>query len=278
MSIVKYKNDFYRLFMIIVGSLIISSAYNLFFIPHHILSSGLSGISIMISLLTPFNTGLINFILNLPLLIIGIYKLGKRFITYTIISVLVTSLGLYVIPIHTVSTEPILSAIFGGVLTGVGVGLVFRSSGSSGGFDIIAVLLTKKRDLPLGSLLFGLNGIVVIFSGFIFGWDAALHTLVGIYATGKVIDTIHTSHIKLTLLIVSKKGDEIKEKLLANFHRGITMWDAKGAYSGEKKKLLMTVITRYQLTDVKLMIHDIDPQAFVNISETREVFGSFDRG
>jgi uncharacterized membrane-anchored protein YitT (DUF2179 family) len=273
----KRPSDKLHLTMIIIGSLIISGAFNLFFIPHNILSGGLSGIAIMLGLLTPFDTGSLNFILNLPLLIIGIYKLGKRFICYTIVSVLVTSAGLYFIPIVPISSEPILSSIFGGVISGIGIAIIFRASGSSGGMDIIALLLTKKKDLPLGTILSGLNAIVVIISGFIFGWDAALHTLVGIYAAGKVVDTIHTNHIKLTLMIVTQKGDEIKEKMLANFYRGITIIDGQGAYSGKQRKILMTVITRYQLTDVKLLINEIDPQAFVNITETKEVMGAFDR-
>ncbi|WP_338470015.1 YitT family protein [Niallia sp. XMNu-256] len=271
------RKDLVHLFIIIIGSLLISVAFNLFFIPHQILSSGLSGIAIMLGLITPFDTGLLNFVLNLPLLIIGTIKLGKRFIFFTIISVLVTSLALYVIPVTPISSQPILSSIFGGVMGGIGVGIILRASGSSGGFDILAVLLTKKKDLPLGSILSGLNAIVVIFSGFIFGWDSALNTLIGIYASGKVIDTIHTSHIKLTLMIVTKKGEELQKKLLQNFFRGITIMDGYGAYTGERKRILMTVITRYQLTEIKRLINETDPQAFVNITETKEVMGSFAR-
>ncbi len=271
------KDDFRHLGLIIIGSIIISSAFNLFFIPHQILSSGLSGVAIMLGLITPFDTGLLNFVLNLPLLIIGTLKLGKRFIIFTILSVIVTSLALYIIPVTPIASEPILSSIFGGVMGGLGVGVILRASGSSGGFDILAVLLTRKKDIPLGSILSGLNAIVVIFSGFIFGWDSALNTLIGIYASGKVIDTIHTSHIKLTLMIVTKKGEEIQKKLLENFFRGITIMDGYGAYTGENKKILMTVITRYQLIDIKKLIKETDPQAFVNITETKEVLGSFDR-
>ncbi|MGV3464569.1 MAG: YitT family protein [Heyndrickxia sp.] len=263
---------------IIIGSLIVAVAYNLFLIPHHILSSGLSGIAIMLGFITPINTGIFNFLLNFPLLVLGFIKLGKRFIIYTIISVVVLSVGLYVIPIVQITTEPLLASLTGGVLTGVGIGLIFRASGSSGGFDIIAMLLTKKKDFPLGALISAMNGIIVIISGFIFTWDAALNTLVAIYATGKVIDTIHTKHIKLTLMIVTKNGEELKEKLLANLYRGVTIMNGEGAYTGEDRKILMTVITRYQLTDVKKLINETDREAFVNITETSEVIGLFHRG
>ncbi|MFK2825273.1 YitT family protein [Bacillus sp. B190/17] len=266
-----------NIFVILFGSFLVGVAYNFFLIPHEVLSSGLSGIAIMFGLITPLNTGVVNLLLNLPLLIIGFIKLGKRFICYTIVSVLAVSVSLYVIPIVEVSTEPILSALFGGVITGLGVGLVFRASGSSGGFDIIAMLLTKKKDFPLGTVLTVMNGGVVLASGFIFNWDAALNTMVAIYATGKVVDMVHTSHVKLTLMIITAKGEEVKEKLLANVYRGVTQMNGEGAYTGEGRAVLLTVITRYQLTDVKKMIQEADPSAFVNVTQTVEVVGSFHR-
>ena len=267
-----------NIIMIIFGSILLGFSYNFFRIPHKILSGGLSGIAMMLGIITPLNTGLINFILNLPLLIIGFIKLGKRFISYTILSVIVASISLFIIPVREIANEPILSSLFGGVLTGIGIGIIFRSSGSSGGFDIIAMLLTKKRDFPLGSLISSMNGIVVLVSGFVFGWNAALLTLVSIYATGKTIDMIHTSNIKLTLMIITSKGDDMKDKLLKNLYRGITMIDGKGAYSGEKRTVLITVITRYQLLEVKKIILQVDSHAFVDVTETIEVIGMFDRG
>lgn len=263
--------------LIMAGSILVAFAYNFFFIPHEILSSGLSGIAIMLGIITPLNTGLLNLLLNLPLLILGIMKLGKRFIAYTILSVVTLSISLYAVPVVQVSTEPILSSLFGGVLTGIGAGVTFRASASTGGLDIIAMLLARKRDFPIGLLLSMMNAVIVVFAGFLFSWDTALNTLIGIYATGKVIDAIHTKHMKLTLNIVTSKGDEICESLLQSLYRGITVIDAKGAYSGEKRMVLMTVITRYQLNDVKQIIHDVDPTAFVNITQTVEVVGLFHR-
>ncbi|MEG0259453.1 MAG: YitT family protein, partial [Lysinibacillus sp.] len=240
--------------IITLASILVGFAYNFLLIPHEILSSGLSGIAIMLGLVTPLNTGVLNLLLNLPLLILGVMKLGKRFIGYTILSVLVLSASLYVIPVTQMTDEPLLASLFGGVITGLGIGIIFRASGSSGGFDIIAMLISKKRDFPLGALISAMNAVVVLISGFVFSWDAALYTLVSIYATGKVIDTVHTSHIKLTLMIVTSKGEEVKKKLLGNLYRGVTIMDAEGAYTGERRKVLVTVITRYQLGEVKDMI------------------------
>lgn len=263
--------------MIVGASVLVAFAYNFLLIPHEILSGGLSGIAILLGIVTPINTGILNLILNLPLLILGVMKLGKRFISYTILSVVVLSVSLYIIPVHKATQDPILASLFGGVLVGLGVGFIFRASGSSGGFDIVAMLLSRKRDFPLGMLISVMNGGVVAISGFVFSWDAALLTLVSIYATGKVVDTVHTSHLKLTLMIITSKGEEMKEQLLANLYRGVTIMDAQGAYSGEGRKVLMTVITRYQLAEVRHIIEKADKTAFVNILQTTEVIGMFDR-
>ena len=264
--------------MILIGSIIIALAYNFLLIPHEILSSGLSGIAMMLGIITPFDTGVLNFLLNLPLLILGVWKLGKKFITYTILSVVTISVSLSVIPVVGFTEDHILAGIFGGVIAGLGIAIVFKASGSSGGFDIIAMLLSKRSNFPLGTIISGLNAVVVIASGFVFGWDAALNTLVSIYATGKVIDLIHTNHIKLTVTIITAKGEETKDALLSGLYRGITMTEGKGGYTGEKRDILMTVITRYQLNEVKEIVKQVDPQAFMNITQTVEVAGNFDRG
>ncbi|SEN55915.1 Uncharacterized membrane-anchored protein YitT, contains DUF161 and DUF2179 domains [Lihuaxuella thermophila] len=266
-----------RILSIFLASILVAFAYNAFLLPHKVLSSGISGIAMMIGLLTPVNTGIVNLALNLPLLIIGFYKLGKRFMFYTIFSVAVTSVALLYIPIRPLVTDPILSSVFGGVLVGVGTGFIFRAEGSGGGFDIIAFLLTRKKEFPLGTLMFGLNAAVLLFAGFLFTWDAALYTLLSIYVTGKIIDAIHTIHVKLTLMIITSKGEEVKNRLLSNLVRGITVVDGEGAFTKEKRKVLFMIISRYELVTVKRLIKETDPHAFVNIMETVEVMGYFRR-
>jgi uncharacterized membrane-anchored protein YitT (DUF2179 family) len=267
----------YRLVIIFVSSILIAGSYNLFLLPHKILSSGVTGIAMIVGILTPLNTGIVNLALNLPILILGYYKLGTRFIAYSIFSVVTISMALLYIPIEPVAKDPILSSVFGGIISGVGIGLVFRFSGSTGGFDIIGMLLTRKKDFPLGGILFSMNAIVVLIAGFLFTWDLALYTLASIYATGKAVDTIHTRHIKLTLMIISNRGEELREQLLSHLIRGITVMEGEGAYTKEKRKVLFTVINRYELSEIKPLIRKIDPHAFVNITETVEVMGFFRR-
>jgi uncharacterized membrane-anchored protein YitT (DUF2179 family) len=264
-------------FGIIIGSLIIVAAFNLFLIPHQVLSSGMSGISMILGMITPINTGLANLILNLPLLIIGYKKLGKKFIMNSVFAVLIISFGLYVIPVFPIAHDKILSSIFGGALTGLGVGIVFRCSGSTGGFDIIGMIVSRYKEFPIGVLLSGMNAVVIVISGFLFNWDAALNTLVSIYVTGKVVDAIYTEHAKLTLMIITDKGEDMRKHLLSNLYRGLTIMDGVGGYSSDKRNVLFTVISRYELNEVKTLITQVDPAAFVNITETIEVMGLFHR-
>lgn len=263
--------------IIIISSILIAIGYNFFLLPHKILSSGIAGLSMLIGLVTPLNTGMVNFILNLPLLILGYLKLGKRFMIDTILSVAVLSIALMYIPIRQLSADPLLSCVFGGVLAGIGVGYILRAGASTGGFDIIGLLLSRKKDFPLGSIIFGMNAVVIFIAGFQFSWDATLYTMVSIFATGKMIDIIHTSHVKLTLMIISSRGEEIKNRILPNLIRGITILDGEGAFTGNRRKVLFMVISRYELSEVKSMIAEVDPEAFVNITQTVEVMGAFRR-
>ena len=260
---------------VIFGSVIVAIAFNFFLIPHEILSSGISGISMIFGMLTPINTGIANFLLNFPLLVIGYFKLGKKFIIHTILSVIVISLGLYIIPIMSIANDIILSSVFGGALTGIGIGLIFRCSGSSGGFDVIGMLIARKRDFPIGTMLTMMNAVIILVSGFLFNWDSALYTMISIFVTGKVVDAIYTHHEKLTLMIVTQKGEEMREHLLDNVYRGVTIFDGMGGYTNQKRNILMTVISRYELGEVKSLVAKIDPNAFVNITETVEVMGLF---
>jgi uncharacterized membrane-anchored protein YitT (DUF2179 family) len=271
-------DNMHKLFGVLVGSLFIAVAFNMFLIPHTILSSGISGVAIIIGILSPLNAGVVNFILNVPILVMGYIGLGKRFIFNTILSVSIISVSMYIIPVQAIATDSLLSSLFGGVIVGAGVGLVLNCCGSTGGFDVLGMLLSKKKDIQLGGFLIILNAIVIIISGFFFDWDAALNSLLSIFITGKVIDAIHTKHRKLTLMIVTTKADELKQSLLSSVVRGITLLEGEGAYSSEKKRVLMTVISKDELLGIKSLISETDPHAFVNITETVEVLGLFRRG
>ncbi|MBD1372560.1 YitT family protein [Hazenella sp. IB182357] len=261
-----------------MASIIVAASYNLFLLPHSILSSGVTGISMIIGLKTPLNTGVVNYVLNLPLLIIGFMKLGQSFMFRTIFSVTVTSIAMVYLPLYQLSPDPIISTVFGGVIGGIGAGIIFRYGASTGGFDIIGFLITRKKDLPLGNLIFAMNAVVVAVSGFLFNWDIALKTMVAIFVMGKVVDTIHTNHLKLTLMIITNEDETLKQAIISKYVRGITIVDGEGAYTKEKRKVLFMIISRYELAGIKKLIKDTDPKAFVNITETVDVMGYFRRG
>ncbi|MBM7570728.1 YitT family protein [Aquibacillus albus] len=263
--------------IIIIGSLIIAFGFNFFLVPYGILSSGVSGIAILLGIITPFEIGLINLVLNLPLLILGYLKLGKEITINTITCVVSLSVFLYALPVVAVTENILLSTIFGGIIGGTGIGLILKYSGSSGGLDIIAIIITRISNMSVGILLTGMNGVIVLISGAIFDWEIALYTLLSIYITGKMIDTIHTNHIKLTMQIVTSKGDKIRKELLDTVYRGMTVMEGYGGYSEQKKQVLMMVVTRYETVRIKKIVRKHDEKAFINIYETVEVDGEFAR-
>ncbi|MGF7045798.1 uncharacterized membrane-anchored protein YitT (DUF2179 family) [Paenibacillus sp. DS2015] len=262
-------------FGIILGAVAIACGFNLFLIPHHLLSGGVSGISMLIGYFSDFSVSLMYFALNLPILILGWFKLGKRFIGYSMLSVIMTTWLITVIPVKLIVTDLLLACVFGGVLVGIGVGISFRVGGSSGGFDIVGSIITKYRDFPVGNVLVGMNAIVVLAVGYLSDdWNIALASMASIYISGKVLDLIHISHVKVTVFIVTSKTEQLLVQLL-EIPRGVTKIKTEGAFSHEEKDMLMTVTTRYDLAELRRIIKNTDPHAFVNIVETVGVMGSF---
>lgn len=261
--------------IVITGSFIAAIAFNFFLVPYGILSSGISGIAMLIGLVTPFDIGLMNLLLNLPLLILGYFKLGKTITINTIVCVLSLSVFLSVLPVFPITDNILLSTIFGGIISGIGIGLILKFSGTSGGLDIIAIIISRTSNVSIGLLLTGMNGIIVLVSGAVFDWNIALYTLLSIYLCGKLIDTVHTDHIKLTMQIVTTKGELIREDLLRSIYRGITITEGYGGYSKEKKQVIMIVVTRYETMQIKKIVRKHDDHAFINIFETVEVDGLF---
>ncbi|WP_175403465.1 YitT family protein [Gottfriedia luciferensis] len=265
----------YQVILIGLCSILFGFAYNTFLIPHKLASGGVTGIAFMIHHFLHVNTGWIVFIINIPLFLLGIKNLGKRFILFTIYSVAVLSLSLKIIPIHAISNDILLSSIIGGALYGTSVGMIIKHGGSTGGTDIVSLILSQKKNMQVGFLSACMNLFVVCASGFIFGWTITLYTMITIYVAGRAVDMVYTTQNKLTLRIVTEKGDELIDALIHLHLRGITVHNAEGAYSHKPKKVLTTVITRFELNETKHAIRMIDPNAFVNISQTLEVLGRF---
>lgn len=263
--------------LVLLGSVLIAAAFNLFLIPHELLSGGLSGIAMMVGYITGTNIGWLYLILNIPVLAWGWFMLGRRFIWLSIINVAGSTLAMQLLPTRSITDDIVLGAVFGGIILGFGTGLSLRYGGSSGGFDIIASIVSKRRDLPVGMIIFILNGLVIILLVlFKNNWNLALYSLLSIYTAGKVVDIIHVKHVKITAFIITNRKEEMLERLLKH-RRGVTVIQTRGAYSNEERDMLMTVRTKYELADLRKMILQIDPKAFVTIVETVGIIGDFHR-
>lgn len=265
--------------VIIVGAVMIAAGFNLFLVPYQLLSGGVSGVAMLIGYFTTFNINTMYLALNVPILIWGLFMVGKRYIGLSILSVIAVTCFMALIPVPKtpLSSEVLISSVFGGVLVGLGSGISFRVGGSSGGFDIIGSIVTRYRDVPVGNIVLLMNSLVIIAMGYLNGdWNLALASMISIYLSGKVLNIIHVNYLKVTLYIITDKTDEMLEKLLT-LPRGVTLIKTQGAFSHKEKDMLMTVTTRYELTELKEIIKKTDPSAFVNIVETVDVMGSFRR-
>lgn len=260
---------------IILGSLLSAIGFNFFLIPHLLLNGGVSGIAMLIGYFTPWNIGLMYLALNIPIMILGFFQIGRRFILLSVLSVLCTTLFMLVLPELYRPEESILGAVFGGVIIGVGTGISLRVGGSSGGFDIIGSILMQKWDFPLGQILFVLNSIVILILGYFKeNWDLALYSMLSMFVCASIIDMIHVRYLKVTVFIVTKQKEQLIERLM-QMPRGVTVIKTEGAYTQETQDMLMTVTTKYELIELKKNILEIDPHAFVNIMETIGVLGKF---
>ena len=272
-----------KVLIVIIGAFLNAIAMNFFLIPADVYASGFTGIAQLSFRISedylPFtiSTGLTLLLLNIPVTILAWKKVGRSFTIYSFLSVALMSLFLEIVPIYRFNDDILLNAVFGGVIAAVGVGLTLKWGASTGGLDIIAMILSRMKDKPVGIYFFALNAVIILTAGVIFGWEKALYTLVALYASTRVIDAIHTRHEKLTAMIITKKGKEVKDAIHEKMVRGITTVPAKGAYSGEDKEMLIIVITRYELYDLERIIKDVDENAFTNIVQTAGIFGFFRR-
>ncbi|HSH25783.1 MAG TPA: YitT family protein [Massilibacterium sp.] len=261
--------------VIILGAFLNAVALNLFLIPANVYASGFTGIAQLLANFLPLSTGILFALLNIPVIILAWKKVGRKFTIFSIMSIFLMSFFLEVIPVESISDNILLNAVFGGVIAAIGVGITLKYGASTGGLDIIAMVLSRMSNQSVGNYFFIFNGMIVSIAGMLFGWEQALYTLVTLYVTSRVIDAIHTSHVKLTAMIMTKHGDELVSAIQQKLVRGITVVPAKGGYSKEKLEMLIMVLTRYELYYLEKIMKEVDPNAFVNIVQTTKVYGFF---
>ncbi|WP_062197581.1 YitT family protein [Massilibacterium senegalense] len=266
---------FIKMVVIILGALLNAVALNFFLIPANVYASGFTGIAQLLTNFLPLSTGILLALLNIPVVILAWVRVGRFFTIFSIISIFLLSLFLEVIPVEAISGNVLLNAVFGGVIGAIGTGLTLKYGASTGGLDIIAMVLSRISNQSVGNYFFILNGLIVSVTGVLFGWELALYTLVTLYVSSRVIDAIHTSNVKLTAMIMTKHGDELVSAIQQKLIRGITVVPATGGYTKENLEMLVMVLTRYELYYLEKIIKEVDENAFVNIVQTTKVYGFF---
>lgn len=230
----------------------------------------------MIHHYTNWPIGTMYFLFNVPLFILGYRDLGKRFILLTGVGIVGFSAFTDLVQFHfTLPQDPLLVAMYGGVLGGVSSGLILRVGGSAGGTDILSLVLHHRTGKSVGAVSFAINVIIVLLSMTVFGVAAGMYTLVTMFATSRVINALMHYQNRKTALIVSTKATDIAEAITRHLGRGSTLINASGAYTHTELGVLMCTLTSIELADLKALCIDIDPNAFISILDTTEVVGRF---
>ncbi len=275
--------------LIVLGSFILAAGFVFFINPYHIVPGGVYGIGIVVHYLVPqIPIGLFGLAMNIPLTIIGIKVLGPRFGVKTVIGMVLASVFMDLLTFFVgenaktmlhgsidLTNDVLLACVFGGVLIGFGLGLIFKAKATSGGSDIIAMIVAKYTRLPLGQLMIYVDSIIVLFGLLVFGdWKIPLYSWIVIFITGKVIDIVleGVSYDK-TLFIISDKYEEIRDKILNDLNRGGTYINGNGMFNNAEKKIIFTVVSRRELAILEEFIHQVDPNAFLTVMDANEILG-----
>jgi uncharacterized membrane-anchored protein YitT (DUF2179 family) len=274
------KKWFLSYAFIVFGTFLVSAGYVYFITPYKIVPGGIYGISIVLHHMFNTPVGLTALLFNIPLTIIGTKILGPRFGTKTVVGFVLTSAYVDILSYFSeykplAPDDPFLSAVFGGVLIGVGVGFIFKSKATSGGTDVIAMILAKYTRLPLGQLMMVVDSVIVLIGFVAFGdWRIPLYSWIAIFVMGKTIDTVLSGvDYEKTIFIISDKYEEIRDKIIKDLNRGGTFLHGEGMYNGHQKRVIFTVVNRRELAMLEEFINKVDPKAFLTIMDAHEILG-----
>ncbi|CAM4476036.1 YitT family protein [Paenibacillus tarimensis] len=247
----------------------------IFLVPNEIIDGGITGISIMLSELTPLPLGLYLFLINLPFLFLGYKQIGKTFAMSTLYGVAVLSISTYLLHyVKPVEITEILAAIFGGVILGIGVGLVIRFGGSLDGTEIVAILISKASPFSVGEIVMFFNLFILLSAGFVFNWESAMYSILAYFIAYKTMDvTIEGLDESKSVWIISDEHEELGAAIISRLGRGVTYMHGEGAFTGDNKKVIFCVITRLEEAKLKSIVQELDPSAFLAIGNIHDVRG-----
>lgn len=263
---------------IVVGCGLFGLAFNLFLEPNELNAGGISGLSMIFVHLTKLaSVGVVTAILNLPLFILGRLKIGKRFFYGSLVGVVCTSVFLDLFAVLPVpETDPLLAALYGGALCGLGLGIVFSAGYSTGGSDIIVRLLKLKwQNVPIGTINMGFDLTVAVLTGLVFrDFSRTLYSGVAIFVAGQVLDAVvYRFDYSKVVLIISREYDAVAKGIATELNRGATFLRGEGTYSGKETKVVLTAVKRQQLAELKALVVSVDPDAFIIVQEAHQVLG-----
>lgn len=260
---------------VILGAAIVAIAFNVLLLPNEVASGGVSGISTILKGLFDWKPAFVQWAFNIPLFAAGVILLGKHF-------GLKTAVGTVFLPFVVYLTEeweawtlnPLLGALFGGIMVGLGLGIVFRGKASTGGTDLAAQIITKYTGLTLGTSVALIDGMIVIAAALVYDIEQGLYALIGLYVTTKTIDMVQIGWGRSKLVyIITNHQVEIRDAIYKNVNRGVTKLTATGGYTDSEKPIIMVVVHQTEFTRLKQTVKDIDPSAFVIVSDASEVLG-----
>lgn len=275
--------------LIVVAAILQALSLRLFFVPANLASGGVSGISQLLNHFTGWPIGLMVFIGNVPLFLLGWRFLGGRhfairtafsIVTYSLFTDLLIKTALFAENgaatrlIHDLQGDIFLNSLYGAVISGIGYGLVYRARGTSGGSDILARILNHYRGVSMTQSYLITDTVVILGAGFVFGWKEALYAMITLYVSGLVSETVlEGSGTVRTAMIVTREPDAISSRVLQELERGVTILEGAGAYTGEARPVLYCVVTRAEVAALKAIVHETDPQAFLVIGTAHEALG-----
>lgn len=267
-----------NVFKILLGAVIFAVGIQWFYHPASLLSGGVTGIAMIINYMIGTPVGIMMIALNIPLFIIALRRYGWRFMAGSLFGMICGSVAIDLLSIYpvTITTQPFLASIYGGIITGLGLGIVYTTGSTTGGTDVVAKIIREKFPyVNFGTMILVLDAIIIATYALIFRkYENAMYTVIAVYIETRVIDMVlyGSSQSKLCH-IISEYSDEIQGAIVEELHRGVTVLSGKGAFSGQDKQILLCVVKRQQIVEIKKIVKNIDKRAFVIVTDTRDVFG-----
>ena len=274
-AISKKKDLFHAYFQILVGCLLGAAAYPAFLVPNSIAPGGLTGVATILNYLFGLPVGTVTLVMNVPLFLIGYRSMGKVFAFRSLIATVLFSLLIDILPIRPISRDPLLGTLFGGVLLGIGLGLILRGGATTGGTDMIARMVHRRFNfISVGMFLFALDLVVVFAAAIFIGGAQALFAMINIYVCSRVIDDVMIGFGgNKACFVMTGAWEKITGRIMNEVGRGVTYLEAKGAYSGESRPVVMCVASRQEMTTLKRIVQEEDEKAFMFITEAQEALG-----